>query len=330
MVAEAATPTATLAPRAGTVLRTFEGRALGSPLRLSVNGATRRDASAAWRAVVAEFALVDAALSRFRHDSELTALNRAAGSGSQMEVSTRLRTALVLMDRARRLTRGRFDPRVLGDLERLGERGAELGARIDRVHEGWPVARPSGPVVRVSRERTVTIDDPVDTGGVGKGLALRWAARAASAAVPPDAGLLLEAGGDVVAVGQPPVEGWRIGIEDPRGPDGTVVAVARLEGGAIATSSIRIRKWRDDRGRLVHHLIDPVSGEPADDGLVAVTVADPDPAWAEIRSKSLFLAGADRIGDEARALGLAAWWVGEDGRMGMTPGARLCSIWVTD
>jgi thiamine biosynthesis lipoprotein len=329
-VAEAPTPTAASAPRAGTALRSFEGRALGSPLRLSVNGATRPDASAAWRAVVAEFASVDAALSRFRDDSELTALNRAAGSGSHLEVTTRLRAALVLMDRARRVTRGRFDPRVLGDLERLGERGAELGARMDGAHAERPVARPSGPVIRVSRERTVTIEEPVDTGGVGKGLALRWAARAASAALPLQAGLLIEAGGDVVAVGRHPLGGWRIGIEDPREPDGAVVAVARLDRGAIATSSIRIRHWRDDRGRLVHHLIDPVSGEPADDGLVAVTVADHDPAWAEIRSKSLFLAGAGRIGDEARALGLAAWWVGEDGRMGMTPGARLCSIWVAD
>ena len=43
--------------------------------------------------------------------------------------------------------------------------------------------------------------------------------------------------------------------------------------------------------REVHHLIHPRTGEPGGDGLLAVTVAAPDPAWSEIWSKTLFLAG---------------------------------------
>jgi thiamine biosynthesis lipoprotein len=56
--------------------------------------------------------------------------------------------------------------------------------------------------------------------------------------------------------------------------------------------------------------------------LTAVTVSASDPAWAEVWSKALFLAGRRGIGPEARARGIAAWWVESDGETGMTPAAR--------
>ena len=71
---------------------------------------------------------MDIALSRFRADSELTALNRLAGTGRVVPVSWRLRTAVAAVHRAGRLTDGRFDARVLGALERIGEHGAVAGA----------------------------------------------------------------------------------------------------------------------------------------------------------------------------------------------------------
>lgn len=80
----------------------------------------------------------------------------------------------------------------------------------------------------------------------------------------------------------------------------------------------------------VHHLIDPATGEPAGAGLLAVTVLWPDPAWAEVWSKTLFLAGKDGIAVEARRRGLAAWWSDSSGRLEMTPAARMLTTWVRD
>jgi thiamine biosynthesis lipoprotein len=56
----------------------------------------------------------------------------------------------------------------------------------------------------------------------------------------------------------------------------------------------------------------------------------PDPAWAEVWSKALFLAGRSRIGPEARSRGQAAWWIEEDGSIRMTPAARRMTTWVRD
>jgi len=130
-----------------------------------------------------------------------------------------------------------------------------------------------------------------------------------------------------VAAGTGPERGrWQLGIEDPDGGPVplAVVAVTDL---AVATSSTRVHRWTAD-GRSVHHLLDPRTGEPADAGLVAVTVAGPDPAWAETWSKVLFLGGREAIAAEARSRGFAAWWVGDDGSLEMTAAARALTIWV--
>jgi thiamine biosynthesis lipoprotein len=172
----------------------------------------------------------------------------------------------------------------------------------------------------------------VDLGGIGKGLALRWAAAALdrwlATAPGPTLGYLVDAGGDIVASGTPDgTAPWLVAIEDPAGGTGPVAVVAIGERGGIATSSIRRLRWEHE-GRAVHHLIDPRTGEPGGDGLAAVTVAGPDPAWAEVWSKALFLEGPAGIAATARARGLAAWWVTSDGLLEMTPAARVRTAWI--
>jgi thiamine biosynthesis lipoprotein len=297
------------------------GAALGSRLRLVA--APGPGVDAAWAAVQAEFAAVDAAMSRFRDDSEVTRLNRSGGA--RPALSYRLRRALVLADRARRVTEGRFDPRVLRAMDRLGFHGAPVpGVSEGRTRGGN--GSPGARVVEGGRDGW-RIAAPVDLGGVGKGLALRWAANAAAAALR-GSGFLLDAGGDVATGGAPPTADgwWSIAIEDPFGGD--PVATCALGGGqAIATSSIRVGRRHGADGP-VHHLVDPVTGRPGGDGLAAVTVAWSDPAWAEIWSKALFLEGAGGITDAARRRGLAAWWIATDGSLSMTAAARAVTTWV--
>lgn len=294
---------------------------MGSALRLVVYGASRRDAVRAWEAVSGDVERTDAALSRFRDDSDLTRLNRGAGP-EWHAVDGRLYAMLATARRAQRLTGGRFDPRVLGVLEALGERGAALAPPTlasDVTETGeW--------LQREPRRRRVRIAVPVDSGGIGKGLALRWAAGALRRARISADGVLIDAGGDLVVEGRGPDGAWRIGVEDPA--DLTAhAAVLETSGGAVATSSVAVRQWAAPSGERVHHLIDPATGQPGGGGLQAVTVLGPDPAWAEVWSKALFLAGPSAIGLEARRRGLAAWWFEADGTLHMTPGARQRTIW---
>jgi thiamine biosynthesis lipoprotein len=343
-------------------------------------------ADAAWAAVSDEIEAIEEALSRFRETSDLTLLNRAAtgalpGATATHAVDGRLVRALVAARRAWRITGGRFDPRVLADLDRLGYRGAEVGTS-DGVGEVDPSRRPRPDrewLCADSRSGRAAVETPVDLGGIGKGLALRWAghllertlaavaggappagaARAGAATENPREarpGFLLEAGGDLVGRGGAPGGGpWLIGIDDPRAGTATTepLAVIAVADGAAATSSVAVHRWRialDGNGspsssagrsagasagrsvgsspdREIHHLIDPRTGEPGGSGLLAVTVVGPDPAWAEVWSKTLFLAGRSGIADAARSRGLAAWWVDETGALAMTPAARRLTAW---
>jgi len=219
-------------------------------------------------------------------------------------------------------------------LEALGEHGADLNRGCD--HAPGPAIRgvtvPDG--AQLERRRPVRVPArPLDTGGIGKGLALRWAARRASALLPSGSALLLDAGGDVVAAGDRANAAWAVGIEDPVAigvPGAEPIAVVELRAGALATSSVGIRRWLAPDGTGVHHIIDPATRAPARTSLIAVTVASDDPAWSEVWTKALFLAGRQGIRDEARRRGLAAWWIDVDGQLGMTPAARAQTSWVDE
>jgi FAD:protein FMN transferase len=301
----------------------FATRALGSRLALTVVGTDTDVAAGMWRSVTAEFDAVDASLSGYRNDSELAALNAHARMNVSAPVGRRLYLALSLAHRAWRLTEGRFDPRVMTTLVRLGQPGLAL----EEAGAATTVGETTDWIARDPCGRSVALSEPIDLHGIGKGLALRWAWSTIMRSLPPEVGGVLEAGGDLVGR-SPAIDGgdWLVGIEDPRGGDSPIAVVA-LGTGAACTSSVRVSTWRDPSGSVVHHLIDPVTRRPGGDGLLSVTVAGPDPAWAEVWTKDLFLRGPAEVGERARALGLAAWWVDDAGDLSMTPLARLVTRW---
>ncbi len=217
---------------------------MGSPLRLTVVGPEATLGARAWELASDEFEAAEQAMSRFRESSDLTTVNRAAGDGPCLPVDRRLTAALVAADRAGRVTGGRFDARVLADLERLGYAGASLDAD-PAGRSGDRQTVPTGAVETATtptrgrwlavdvRASEVALAQPIDLGGIGKGLALRWAWRRLERAgfVGADRGALLEAGGDLVAGGPAPQGGpWIIAIEDPTGGDLPVATVAVPDG----------------------------------------------------------------------------------------------------
>jgi thiamine biosynthesis lipoprotein len=299
-------------------LARFEARAMGSPLRLTMPG-EHASAEGAWARVRAEFAVCEEELSRFRSSSALTMANVRAGDGAWLPASRRLTAMAALAWRAQRVTGGLFDARVIEELEELGEHGGtQLGYASGR-NGGWLDADP--------RRARLRLSTPIDSGGIGKGLALRRSLTALRRARALGDGGLLEAGGDIITWGGPSAgAGWRIGVEDPSG-SAIPVAVIETRDAAVATSSVRLRSWVAPDGTPVHHLIDPRTRRPASAGLQSVTVAASDPVWAEVWSKALFIGGADAIGAESERRRLAAWWVDDSGRLHRNVRADAMTIW---
>jgi FAD:protein FMN transferase len=104
----------------------------------------------------------------------------------------------------------------------------------------------------------------LDLGATAKGLGTDRAVRAAMAATGGHGGVLVSLGGDIAVAGTPPRDGWPVTVaEEPDpggGPGGQLV---RLAAGTVATSSVTVRRWH--RGGIVlHHIVDPRTGRPAD------------------------------------------------------------------
>ena len=312
-------------PDAPCVVRTTRAMASNVSVQVPAPAATRRTEKAIERAF-GQIAAVERACSRFDPSSALSRINRRPNAWHRVPQS--LFAAARAAASAHLATNGRFDPRVLDRLIELGydrsfsliaEGGAaanEHGRAAERPdHE--PGARPTGPWAPgfVPVLRLVKLGGcGIDLGGIGKGLALDRAARQLRRT---ESDFLVDAGGDIYAAGRPaPGSGWMVGVESPAGGAGPV-AVLELSDLAVATSSIRIRQWSHE-GRIVHHLIDPRTGEPGGDGLASVTVLHPEAATAEVWSKALFLSGRRGIAADAVRSGLAVLWVEQDGALRMS------------
>lgn len=225
------------------------------------------------RLLRAELAAVDAACSRFRPDSEITWLHEQAGN--EVTVSPLLAEALDAALRAGRLTGGLVDPTV-------GRAVADLGydRDFDDVVTDNPLPaatpRPAPGWWRVTLDvanRTVRLPRTVglDLGATAKALAADRAARRIGDEI--GCGVLVNLGGDLCVAGEPPDEGWRIGIADDHRragtrPDTTVT----VRSGGLATSSTTCRSWRR-AGRTVHHIVDPRTGDIPEPALRTVSVA---------------------------------------------------------
>lgn len=281
--------------------------------RPALGGADAPSLDRAVEDALSVFCDVDRTCTRFDAHSALMRANRSPGRWHV--VPPELFSALVEAKQAHDATSGRFDPRVLCSLVALG---------YDRTlpfHDGdlsvdygpTAAARPSGPWRPRFRAGSAEVwlgREPVDLGGIGKGLAVRWASERLLRTT---SDFLIEAGGDCYCAGHgADDDDWLIGIEDPNAPS-EHVAVLALRDRAATTSSVRLRRWRAG-GQRVHHLIDPATGRPGGKGLLSVTVVGRDPARAEVWSKALFVAGAMDIAALAQRRGIPAMWVTELGR----------------
>ena len=273
------------------------------------------------------FRVVQIACTRFDESSPLMRANAAPGQWSSVPqiCFDSLREAY----HAYLLTDGRFDPRVLDDLVRLGyARSMKAGVplEIDAPHaldRRAPLPE-WAPEFRADSSEVMLGELPIDLGGIGKGLAVRWCSDRLRAGGVADH--LVEAGGDCYCAGLAPEGGpWRLAVEDPAGSD-TPVAVVELTDLACATSSVRIRQWRA-AGQLVHHIVDPRTGLPGGAGLRSVTVINADAATAEVWSKTLFLFGSADIAEAARTQQIAALWVDEAGSLHLSPAIARHVIW---
>lgn len=267
---------------------------MGCELRLVIGPP---DAAAAAAAARAELEWIDAQLSRFRPDSELSRLN--ADPRTAVPASPLLRAAVRAAVWAAQRTDGLVDPTLVGALERAGyarSRAGETAPPLAAALGEAPPRRPARPQPG-ARWRLIEVDEAagsvsrppglaIDSGGIGKGLAADLLARRLRA----HARFAVDAAGDL-RVGGTRTAGRAHEIEIAHPWEKAPVGTLRIADGAVATSGVGSRLWARPDGGYGHHLLDPASGLPAWTGVIAATALAPTALEAETRAKAALLSG---------------------------------------
>lgn len=263
---------------------------MGTRLVATVHAASRARAIGATESAFAEVRRLDAVLSSWHPDSELSRLNRSS-PGEPMSVSPELFALLQEVGGWVERTDRAFDPGVgalidAWDLRGTGRRPDpdELASSVDRTGLRWFRFDPEAQTI--ARQR---VGVWLSAGAFGKGAALRAAgARLRSIGIE---SALLDFGGQILARGGP--EGacaWSVAVAHPARRDRTVAWLS-LRDRSVATTGASERFVEVDGARY-GHVLDPRTGRPVT-AWGSVTVVAPDPMVADLLSTALFVLGPE-------------------------------------
>ena len=276
-------------------------QAMGSEIRLLIGERLVRTAPVPLDAADRERAFVwdfGDRLSRFRPDSELTALNR--DRRRVVPASALLRAAVTAGLWAAECSDGLVDPTLVRALETSGydhSLADEAPASLREALAGAPARTPAAPHP-AARWRAIEVDDAAgtitrppgvmfDTGGTGKGLC----ADAVALRLSGYTRYVVDCGGDIAVGGVgAQLHPYEIAVEHPL--TGEAVGSIDVSRGGIATSGLNVRIWRR-AGGYAHHLLDPSTGAPAWTGLIGATALGGSALEAETLSKMALLHGPD-------------------------------------
>jgi thiamine biosynthesis lipoprotein len=233
---------------------------MGTEFRVVFYAADDALAMTAFTNVFQRIAQLDAALSDYRDDSELSRLSRSAGGPAQPVGDDLLRVLLRSQEVARQ-TRGAFDVTV-GPAVRLWRRAR-------RTRDLPAPERIEGVMGRIGYEKleldalakTARLLEPmmlIDLGGIAKGDAVEQALAELRRLGISQA--MVVGGGEVGMTGSPPGQtGWRVALNQP-GETSTVGDEYLVLSERFVSTSGDASQFLDVGGKRYSHVIDPRTG----------------------------------------------------------------------
>lgn len=245
-------------------------------------------ARAAMDAVMDEMHRIDALMSPFKLDSELSRINREAAQ-KPVVISQEMFDLIARSLEFSKLSGGAFDITFssVGYLYDYREHIKPSDAEIAKALPGVNYRH-----LQLDRKRRsihfARSGVRIDLGGIAKGYAVDNCIALLKKRGITNA--IVTAGGDSRLLGDRRGRPWKVGIRDPRRRD-DVVMVLPLVDVAISTSGDYERYFEVD-GVRHHHIINPKTGKSAS-GVRSVTVIAPDGVTTEGLTKSVFVRGPE-------------------------------------
>ena len=217
-------------------------------------------------------------------------------------------------------TNGRFNPAIGGLIRLWGFHTSDYPiegpppsqAQINEILDQHPSSRD----IHINGLELSSNNPAVqlDFGGIAKGYAVDLTIARLRALGINNA--IVNAGGDLRAIGKHGDRPWRVAVRKPGGGN---VGSVQVDGDEAIFTSGNYERFRQDQLERYPHILDPATGWPAED-IASVTVITDEGILADAVATALVVAGLDGWPEVARALDLQQIAVvDENGTVFMTP-----------
>ncbi len=276
-------------------MKTVTFRAMGTDVQITIRADFNDDymMNLAIERAKDRIADLEARLSRFQSDSEISQINRKPGHFVDIHEDTL--KILQLAEQAYLRTNGVYNPCLGNVMEHIGYNVSFEKIGMDESPKPLVIAVPFIPPTKCPFEldmnhARVRLEPgyKIDLGGIAKGWIVEQAALEIEKAGYTQ--FLCNAGGDMVCRGKNGDLPWCVAIANPFASENDLLNLD-VSSACVATSGIYRRKWSHD-GQTSHHIIDPFLGRPVDTDIVSCTVICQSLVDAEITAKVGLILGS--------------------------------------
>jgi thiamine biosynthesis lipoprotein len=281
----------------GQVETTFNGRTMGTTYMVKVVDDRFAKTDHLKALIGARLEAVEASMSTYRPDSELSRFNAMARADQPFTPSEDLLAVVRMAAEIHRTTGGAWDGTLdplitlwgFGREQKSGRvpTASEIEALLPRVGFHRITVNTEGRLVKGDGRLTL------DLASIAKGYGVDAVARLLAEQGYGD--FLVEVGGEVYAAGRrPDGKPWRVGINRPHREAGfsEVYKVVALTDKAFATSG-DYRNYFEVDGRTYSHILDPRTGYPVENGVVSASVLADACALADGLATALMVMGPE-------------------------------------
>jgi len=292
---------------------------MGTDVTITVVARSYEEGETAIEAGMAELRRLDAMMSLYKDDSEITRVNLAAGK-SPVKVSPEMIEVVEHAAEISKLSGGAFDvtigPLVVLWQMRLKEGKTPTDEEIARVR---PLVNYRDIVID-KKASTIFLKKPgmiMDFGGMKGYTADRVASLFKKRGIN---NAIIAVAGDIWVLGhREDGKPWRIGVQHPRDHDKTL-AVLELSDKYISTSG-DYERFVIKENKRYHHIIDPRTGRPST-GTISATLIGDEGATIDPLTKVPFILGPEYGMKIVKKLGAEAIIVDDHGKVFVTDGIK--------
>ena len=238
--------------------------------------------------VFAEANRIENLLSKYQEDSEVSRLNRAGS----LKVSPDTFYIIKKSKEFWQASAGSFDITVAPLVDLWGFTNRKHIVPSDDKIKAVLKLVGCDKIILHEKDNVVEFIIPgtkIDLGAIAKGFALDCAVKRLKEKNINSC--LINAGGQVYALGENSGKFWKIAIQNPRKPE--IAGILELKDASASTSG-DYEQFFLKNGKRYCHILNPATGYPADSGIISVTVIADNGITADALSTAIFVLGKEK------------------------------------